>query len=299
MPQRAPKVKGLFTALLTPFDGEGRADAGTAADLVRFQVSKGADGIYVCGSTGLGPMLGVDERKAITEAAVGASGKVPVVVQVGCADTRSTVLLAKHAERAGAYAVASLTPYYYRPGELAVAKHFEAVSKAVTLPLLAYNIPQFTGNNLLPETVAALADAGTIAGVKDSCRDLLQLLDLIDSVPEGFVVMNGAEEYGLFAMMSGADGLVSGGANALPELMKSMVAAEMKGAHQGAIEAQARIMGFKALVRASPIPSYYAILRARGLDCGSPRRPFLGLRRAESDRLISTLRRLGFLSPSG
>ena len=110
MPRRAPKVKGLFTALLTPFDGKGRADAGKAADLVRFQVSKGADGIYVCGSTGLGPMLGVDERKSLAEAAVGAAGRVPVVVQVGCADTPSTVLLAKHAEKAGAYAVASLTP---------------------------------------------------------------------------------------------------------------------------------------------------------------------------------------------
>ena len=291
----ATKVKGLYAALLTPFDEKGRVDGGRAADLVRFLGSKGVDGIFACGSTGLGPLLSLKERKLLAEAVVGAAGGVPVVMQVGCADTQSTVELARHAEKAGAYAVASLTPYYYKPGEVAVAKHFEAVSKSVGVPLFAYNIPQFTGNNLLPAAVASLAKAGTIAGVKDSCRDLLQLLDLLDRVPDNFVVMNGTEEYGLFALMSGADGLVSGGANALPELMKAMVAAETEEDRQGANDAQARVREFKDLVKASPIPSYYAILRARGVDCGAPRNPFLELQKEDSDRLVARLGELGFL----
>lgn len=290
--RRAEKVRGLFTALLTPFDEEGRVDAGQLARLVKFQVSKGVDGIYPCGSTGLGPMLRMEERKVVAETVIGAAGgKVPVVVQVGGPDTASTVELARHAEGAGAYAVASLTPYYYKPGEKATLKHFEAIAKAVDIPVFAYNIPHLTGNNLAPSAVSELARSG-IAGIKDSSRDFLQLLDMIAAVPDDFVVMNGIEEYGLFAMMSGAAGLVSGGASALPELFRSMVAAHEKGDAEAALAAQGTVQEAKALVKSAPIPAYYAILKARGIDCGAPRGPFLPMEEAEAARAVAGLRRL-------
>ena len=292
-PKIRSKVHGLFTALITPFDDRGRIDPERLSKLVSFQLSKGTEGIYPCGSTGLGPVLSLDERKAIAETVViAARGRVPVVVQVGCADTPSTVELAKHAEKAGADAVASLTPYYYKPGERAVAKHFEAVSGAVSIPLLAYNIPQFTGNSLSAGAVASLAKSGVIAGIKDSSRDLLQLIDLLDAVPEEFVVMNGTEEYALFAMMSGADGLVSGGASALPEVFKSLVAAQRKGDYRAATEAQSLVQRVKSLVKPSPISAYYAILRERGVDCGSPRAPFLPMEEGDASRMMEGLRGL-------
>jgi len=294
--QKAPKIGGLFTALITPFDSKGGVDADCLAGLVKFQISKGVDGIYPCGSTGLGPMLALPERKLVAETVVNASrGKVTVVVQVGCADTRSTIELAKHAEKIGAHAVASLTPFYYKPGDKAVFKHFEAIKKAVGIPLLAYNIPQFTGNNLLPATVALMARDGTIQGIKDSSQNLLQLEDLIGTVPEGFVVMNGTEEYGLFAIMAGADGLVSGGASALPELFKSMVTAEKNGDHRAAIAAQKTVLEVKELTRPSPIAAYYAILRERGIDCGVPRPPFLPLEGDNAERTIRGLKDLGLI----
>jgi 4-hydroxy-tetrahydrodipicolinate synthase len=293
---RVPKVRGLFAAIITPFDEEGRVDTDALAGLVRFQVSHGTEGLYPCGSTGLGPMLKVDERKRIAETVVNsAAGKIPVVVQVGCADTASTIELAKHAEKVGAYAVASLTPYYYKPGEAAVVRHFEAVSKSTGIPLLAYNIPQFTGNNLAPGTVASMAKSGVIAGIKDSSRDLLHLQDLIDAVPDGFVVMNGTEEYGLHAIMSGASGLVSGGASALPELFKSLVAAQRNGDYKAAMAAQRTVLKFKDLVKAGPISAYYAILRARGVECGEPRPPFLPLGDAQAKAVVSGLKGLNLL----
>jgi len=293
---KASKVCGLFTALITPFDNKGRVDADRLAELVRFQISKGADGIFPCGSTGLGPMLSLPERKLVAETVVKAARrKVSVVVQVGCADTASTIELAKHAEKTGAYAVASLTPFYYKPGDKAVFKHFEAIKGAISIPLLAYNIPQFTGNNLLPATVALMARDGTIQGIKDSSQNLLQLEDLIGAVPEDFVVMNGTEEYGLFAIMAGADGLVSGGASALPELFKSMVAAEAKGDHRAAMVAQRTVLKVKELTRPGSIASYYAILRERGIDCGVPRAPFLPLEGAVADRTIKGLKGLGLI----
>ncbi|HUI24352.1 MAG TPA: dihydrodipicolinate synthase family protein [Nitrososphaerales archaeon] len=292
--KKSPKIGGLFTAIITPFDRQGRVDSDCLAELVEFQVSKGVDGIYPCGSTGLGPMLSLAERKHVSETVVNAArGKARVVVQVGCADTASAVELAKHAEKAGADAVASLTPFYYKPGDKAIFKHFESVAAAVGIPLLAYNIPQFTGNNLLPATVALMARDGTIQGIKDSSQNLLQLEDLIRAVPEGFVVMNGTEEYGLFAIMAGADGLVSGGASALPELFASMVAAERKGDHRSAIAAQRTVLKVKDLAKPSPIAAYYAILRERGINCGAPRAPFLPLEREKADRMISGLKGLG------
>jgi 4-hydroxy-tetrahydrodipicolinate synthase len=290
------KVGGLFTALITPFDDKGRVDPDRMSELVRFQISKGVDGLYPCGSTGLGPMLTPDERKAVAEAVIEeASGSVPVVVQVGSADTASTVVLAKHAEKAGATAVASLTPYYYKPGEKAVFKHFESISKSIGIPLFAYNIPQFTGNNLSPSAVAAMAKAGTLAGIKDSSRDFIHLLDLINAVPEDFVIMNGTEEYGLFALMSGADGLVSGGASALPELFKSLVAAQRGASYAEALAAQQMVLKVKDAVRAGPISSYYEILRERGIDCGNPRAPLLPTETPEAKKTIGELKRLGLI----
>lgn len=296
MPRLAPKVKGLYTALLTAFDDRGRVDTDRIAKLVRFQVLKGADGIFPCGSTGLGPMLTVEERKSVAEAAIGASRKrIPVVVQVGAADTTSAVDLAKHAEDAGAYAVASLTPYYYRPGDRAVAKHFETLSEAVEIPVLAYNIPQFTGNSLQAKTVAELAERGIISGLKDSSRDFLHLMELVDSVPGDFPVMNGTEEYGLFAIYSGASGLVSGGASAVPELFKSMLTAVRRGDHAAALAEQSTVRAFKGLVKQNQISAYYEILKVRGLDCGSPRRPLLALDRDEARKVIDGMKALGLL----
>ena len=297
LPRRSAKmVRGLFTALITPFDRQGRVSADRLSDLIRFQISKGTEGIFPCGSSGLGPMLKLEERKTVAETVVkSAGGRVPVVVQVGSADTASTVELARHAEKVGADAVASLTPYYYRPGDKAIVRHFEAVSKSVAIPVFAYNIPQFTGNNLQAGTVAAMAAAGTIAGIKDSSRDLLHLIDLLDSVPDGFVVMNGTEEYGLFAIMSGADGLVSGGASALPEVFKSLVAAQREGDYVAALSAQQTVLKVKNLVRTGPIPAYYAILKERGIDCGKPRAPFLSMGANDAERAIKELRVLGLI----
>lgn len=294
--KKSREIGGLFCAIITPFDDKGRVNAEALSELVRFQVSKGVDGIYPCGSTGLGPMLSVAERKLVAETVVSAAGgRVPVVVQVGSADTESTVELAGHAEKVGADAIASLTPFYYRPGDKAIVKHFETVAKAVSIPLLAYNIPQFTGNNLQPATVSSMAKVGTISGIKDSSQNFLQLEDLIAAVPDEFVVMNGTEEYGLYAIMSGADGLVSGGSSALPEVFKSMLSAQKRGDYPTALRAQEMILKVKDLSKPSPISAYYSILRERGIECGAPRPPYLPLEGPEAERTIEGLKELGLL----
>jgi 4-hydroxy-tetrahydrodipicolinate synthase len=292
--RKANKVKGLFPALITPFDAKGRVDPDATAGLAKFLISNRVDGLLLCGSTGLGPLLSIQERKQVAETVLGnTSAGVPVVVQVGAADTASSVELARHAEDHGAYALASLTPYYYKPGDQSIIKHFETIGRAVSVPLFAYNIPQFTGNNLRPAMVAELAKKRTLAGIKDSTRDVLQLLELLGLVPEGFVVMNGTEEYAMFAMMMGGQGLVSGGANAFPELFVSLVEAVQSRNYKDAIDFQRKVIQFKDAVSGGPIPSYYEILRRRGVDCGQPRPPFLSLNRDDKARLEAHVARLG------
>ena len=292
---RSPgEIRGLFTALITPFGKDGKVDHAALAALVRFQISAKVDGLLPCGSTGLGPLLTVQERKEVAETVLReVSGKVPVVVQVGCADTQSTIELARHAEKVGADAVASLTPYYYKPGEAAMIKHFETIKESIGIPLFAYNIPQFTGNNLLPKTVASLARNSIIAGIKDSSRDVIQLLDLIEAVPNDFVVMNGTEAYALYAMMMGGDGVVSGGASAYPEIFRAMVAAYQSGDLAKASFEQGRILEFKEATKDAPIPSYYEILNARGIGVGQPRLPFQPLDSDERERLLASLKLRG------
>lgn len=290
LPRQRKEIRGLFTALLTPFDAKGNVNHKALAKLVKFQIRSGINGLYVCGTTGLGPLLRVEERKAVAMTVVQeSSGSLPVVIQVGCPDTSSAVELAKHAEGLGADAVASLTPYYYKPGDAAIQKHFETIANSVDVPLFAYNIPQFTGNNLRPELVASLARRRTIAGIKDSSRDVLQLLEILELVPEKFVVMNGTEEYGLYSLMMGGDGLVSGGANAVPELFSSLVSSFAGDDFKTAVGCQHSVLEFRDMVKASPIPAYYEFLRARGIDCGSPRPPFRPLGKEESGRLLKRM----------
>lgn len=294
--RKGKKVQGLVTALITPFDHKGRVDVEAVKRLVKFQLSKGTEGFFPCGSTGLGPLLRVEERKSMAEAVVSAAkGRVPVVVQVGAADTNTTVELAKHAEKIGADAAASLTPFYYKPGEKAIVKHFETVSKALGIPLFAYNIPPFTGNNLSPPAVARLAKEGVIHGIKDSSRDFLHLVDVLQLVPEGFTVMNGTEEYGLFAIQAGAAGLVSGGANAFPELFSELVGSNGKGDFGRALAAHRKVVQVKDAVKEGPISAYYEVLRRRGVDCGSPRAPLLPYESGDSRRLVEYLKALGVL----
>ncbi|HKT22536.1 MAG TPA: dihydrodipicolinate synthase family protein, partial [Nitrososphaerales archaeon] len=153
---------------------------------------------------------------------------------------------------------------------------------------------RFTGNNLEPGAVVELAKLG-IAGMKDSSQNLLQLLDVISAVPDDFIVMNGIEEYGLFAMKSGARGLVSGAASALPELFRSMVTATEKGEEEKALDGQRLVQRAKAIVKSGPVAAYYEILRARGIDCGVPRRPLLPTSKSEAERMLAGIRRLGLI----
>jgi len=221
--------------------------------------------------------------------------KVPVIVQVGAADTRTSVALARHAESIGADAIACVTPYHNQPDEEGLIKHYRRVNEAVKLPVFVYNIPRLTGANVKPETMVKLAAMDRIVGVKDSSRDFLQLLDIIEMFPPDFSVISGSEGFILPALLMGAKGAVSALANTLPELFVDLHDAYMEGNLERAREIQFRIIRVKRLAEKPVLSPIYEILRLRGVDCGNPRSPMRPMTENERSGMLKGLQSLGVL----
>ncbi|MDG6928728.1 MAG: dihydrodipicolinate synthase family protein [Nitrososphaerota archaeon] len=285
--------RGVITPILTPFDASGALMPGAVGPLVRYQIDHGVQGLFVCGSTGMGTMMSTDERKKLAETVVReVDHRVPTIIQVGTPDTQTAVELARHAEAAGADAVASLPPYYYRHMEESLMLHFQSVARSVSVPMFIYNIPRFAGTNVEPSLMRRLAEAGIAAGAKDSSNDFMQLLKIIEMVPEDFAVINGAERYMLPALMMGARGIIPALANAFPELFVGLYKAHEAGDCAKGRELQRRLNRIKDVTDAHSLSSLYEILKHRGVSCGEPRAPF---RAATGKEVVRTLRESGEL----
>jgi 4-hydroxy-tetrahydrodipicolinate synthase len=267
-------IRGIVPAMITPFDASGELSVGGLRELTDHLILEGVHGLFPCGSTGLWPLLSVDERKKVAEVVVDqTNGRVPVIVHAGALDTRSALLLSKHAENIGADAVACITPFYYGQDKETLLAHFRTVSEGVNLPVFAYNIPRNTGVNLSAEMVATLASAKVISGLKDSSRDLVQLIDIIDVVPKSFTVMNGTENLVLSSLVAGAKGGVLATGNAFPGQFVSLFRAFEEGRAEEAQRIQKSLNRAKRLLDPYGISALYCILSQKGLKVGEPRRP--------------------------
>jgi 4-hydroxy-tetrahydrodipicolinate synthase len=208
--------RGTFTALVTPFrDGRINADA-YDADVAR-QIAAGIDGLVACGTTAETPTLDDMERDWLIRAAVvGADGKVPVVVGTGTNATASTITATRHARKLGADAALVVTPYYSRPSQEGLFRHFEAVALRSDLPIILYNVPARTGVDLSVETVVRLSEIVEIVGIKEASGDPDRCRLIKQRVPEYFRVYSGDDRTAGDAMLAGADGVVSVISNAYP-----------------------------------------------------------------------------------
>lgn len=208
--------QGSLTALVTPFR-EGRIN-GTAyeADVER-QVRNGIKGLVACGTTAEVPTLDDAERDWLIRAAVATTSKrVPVIVGTGTNSTAGTVAATRNAARLGADAALVVAPYYSRPSQEGLYRHFEAVAAATDLPVILYNVPARTGVDITVETVARLAQLESILGIKEASGDPRRCVAIRQSVPEGFRIYSGDDRTALDAILGGADGVVSVVSNAYP-----------------------------------------------------------------------------------
>lgn len=292
----AYQLKGVITAMLTPFDEDGSVMTEVVKGYVQFQQSKGVDGLFVCGSTGLFPLMSVQERKKVLEETVeAAKGRMKIIAQVGSADTGTAIQLAKHAEETGADAVAAVTPFYYRHGEEEIYVYYRRLASAVKLPLFVYNIPGLSGNNVSLRLLQRLHSEGLVKGMKDTSGDFLQLLEKLENLPADFYVYTGTQGYIFAALKEGAAGLVAALGNVFPELLVGLYSSFTKGDDKKAREMQKKVNLAKRITDDYPLISLYSILEKRGIRYGRAREPFLKLGEKEAEKLMKSINSSGLL----
>ena len=288
------KISGIIPPLLTAFTKDGEFDEKAQRDIVSFLVDK-VQGFYPCGTYGSGPLMSVEERKRVAEVVIDeVNGRVPVIMHVGGASTRSVVELAKHAEKAGATAVAAVPPIYYGFKEPEVERHFKALVEAVSIPVFVYNNPKTTGVSVSAEFLNRLAQAG-VRGVKDSSFDIMVFYNYLWKVKkDGFIPVIGTEALIFPAVGMGAHASVSGLANAIPEPVVELFNAVKAGDLEKARPLQKKVSAMRDIMHYAPtLAMIQAILRKRGVNAGYPRLPFVLPEEDLVNRAVTEFKKLG------
>ena len=207
--------EGVFTAIVTPFTQEGEVDIEALKKLIDFNINSGISGIVPCGTTGESPCLDHEEHDRVIQLTVDhVNGRVPVIAGTGSNCTKEAVRLTRHAEQAGADACLLVNPYYNKPTQEGLYRHFKAIADSVTFPCILYNIKGRTGVNLETATLMRLArDCKNIVGVKEASGDINQMKDVIARRPNGFCVLSGDDNMTLKLIMAGGDGVISVASN--------------------------------------------------------------------------------------
>jgi 4-hydroxy-tetrahydrodipicolinate synthase len=218
------RFQGCGTALVTPFSESGQVDFGALRALVDWQIAEGIDFLVACGSTGEAQTLDDAERERVVAAVVEvAAGRVPVMAGATSNDTARAVDETQRMCRLGADYILSATPYYNKPSQEGLYRHFVAVADAATKPVCVYNVPGRTAVNLRAETALRLADHANVMGIKEASGDLKQVMDIIRDRPEHFSVLSGDDWLTLPLITAGGDGLVSVASNEVPAAMTALV----------------------------------------------------------------------------
>lgn len=208
--------KGSIVAIVTPFK-EGRVDEDSFRNLIEFQIENGTSGIVPCGTTGESATLTVEEHRRVIDITVEeVKGRVPVIAGTGGNSTAEAIELTGHAKASGVDATLQVTPYYNKPTQEGLYQHFKAIAEAVSLPQILYNIPGRTGVNMLPETIARLADIPEVVAVKEASGSLAQMAEVVQLAGEKITLLAGDDNVILPVLSLGGKGVISVIANMVP-----------------------------------------------------------------------------------
>ena len=273
------KIQGAFTALVTPWTEDDALDVEAWAKIIKWQIDGGIDGLVVAGTTGESPNISDAEKQRATEIAIELSaGRVPVVVGTGTNSTASSVTATKLAKQWGADAALVVCPYYNKPTQEGMFRHFEAVYEEAGLPIVAYNVPGRTASDLRPETIARLVEVGAIVAVKDATADMTRAAETLAAVDPSkpFSLMSGDDFTILPFVASGGAGVVSVVSNLVPGDTSRLVAESAAGNWEVARPLNAKIIELsRALFEVSnPIPVKAAAAQL-GLCRSQPRLPLV------------------------
>ena len=220
---------GSIVAIVTPFR-KGKVDERAFADLIEWQIANGTNGIVPCGTTGESATLTHEEHHRVIKLTVEVvKGRVPVIAGTGSNSTDEAISLTQHAREAGADGALLITPYYNKPSQEGLYRHYKAVAEAVDMPLVLYNIPGRTGVNMLPATVARLAVMKNIVGIKEGSGSVQQASDIAQACGDRLTVLSGDDPLTLPMMAVGAKGVITVTANVMPKEMAQLVASFLAG----------------------------------------------------------------------
>jgi 4-hydroxy-tetrahydrodipicolinate synthase len=289
--------KGVHTAIITPFDKNGAVDEPTLRRLITRQLDAGVAGIVPCGTTGESPTLNYEEHERVIDIAVEmAKGKALVIAGTGSNATEEAIQLSRHAQKAGADAVLQVNPYYNKPTQLGLFRHFKAIAESISIPVVLYNIQGRTGVNLETATLVSLAEAcSNIMAVKEASGNLPQMKDVIASTKQpDFAVLSGDDSMTLDLIEAGGQGVISVTSNILPEKMIDLVNRALAKDSAGArrIHNELGELFCNLFLETNPIP-VKTIMAMMGLCEESFRLPLCEVSTAENrQKLADTARRL-------
>ncbi len=264
--------KGSIPALVTPMRQDGAIDLGAWERLLDFHLESGSDAVVVGGTTGESPALERAELEDLIRSArrrIG--GRIPLIAGSGTAGTDKSIALSRAAEAAGADALLVVTPYYNRPSQEGLYRHFTAIADAVGIPLILYNVPGRTACDLLPETVGRLSQHARIVAIKEATASVERGAEVLRLSRPGFLLLGGDDATAARLMRVGACGVISVTANVAPRAMHEMCAAALRGAHEEAARIDATLAGLheKLFVEPNPIPVKWAVHRLGHIGPGS------------------------------
>lgn len=291
------RVGQVLTAMITPMKKDGSVDYKQAVTLAEQLVNNGSDGLVVCGTTGESATLTFEEKvQMFTEIVNDLGGSTEVIAGTGSNDTAASIALTKAAEKAGVDGIMLVTPYYNKPSQEGLYQHFKAIAENSSLPIMLYNVPGRTNTNLLPETVARLAEIPNIVAVKEASGNLEQVSYLRSITPDDFLIYSGDDSLTLPILAVGGCGVVSVAAHLVGRRIKAMVEAFLAGRVQEATSIHLELLPiFKTLfITTNPVPVKRS-LEYLGIDTGPVRLPLVDLTEEEAEKIKATLKRFGLL----
>jgi 4-hydroxy-tetrahydrodipicolinate synthase len=292
---------GVGTALVTPFTREGALDEAAVRRLARRQIDGGVHFLVPCGTTGESPTLTHEEHLRVVELVLEeASGRVPVLAGAGGYNTDEVAHLARELEDLGAQGILSVTPYYNKPTQDGLVRHYETVASHTSLPIVLYNVPGRTGCNVEPRTVARLAAVPNIVGVKEASGNMTQMCEVVRLVPDDFIVLSGDDALTLPLMAVGGRGIISVASNVAPGEMVRMVEAAERGDFTAARAAHQTLMRLMLVnfVESNPIP-VKAAMAMLGLLEERYRLPMVPPGEASRTRIAEVLGEMGLTATAG
>ncbi|MCE1180815.1 MAG: 4-hydroxy-tetrahydrodipicolinate synthase [Rhodocyclales bacterium] len=291
-------ITGSICAIVTPMHEDGSLDLNSFRNLLDFHVQEGTDAIVVVGTTGESPTVTVEEHcELIKVAAEHIAGRIPVIAGTGGNSTAEAIELTEFAKKAGADMSLSVVPYYNRPTQEGMYRHFKAIAEAVELPILLYNVPGRTVADMSNDTILRLAGVPGIVGVKDATGNLDRACDLIARAPKDFALYTGDDMTAIASIALGFHGDISVTANVAPRLMHEMCVAAREGNIARAREIHFQLVGLHRdlFCEANPIPVKWAVHRL-GLSPNGIRLPLTEVTEAGKAKVLAALQQAGLVA---